>query len=994
MPYCYDRNMLLNIREMMPTASSPTFLSASEEIHDCILSVANCKDRPAHRRTAGRYRGRRAGALRKWRRRGHRAPLPAICMSNVRSLCNKMDEVNLLLRTNKDFQRNSALFFCETWLNDDITDSALDLPGFQLIRADWDTAACGKSKGGGLCFYINNNWCVDAVKTRQHCCSILESVFIECKPYYSPREFSSVVLAGVYIPPQAPVREAQRLLAEQISTTENSRPNSVILVMGDFNSCNLSHELQSYKQLVTCATRCGKTLDHFYSTIKHAYRSIPRAPLGHSDHCLIQMVPTYRQLLKRAKPTRTTVRRWTAEATEMLQDCMESTDWESLRGPEDNNNTYADTVCSYINFCEQMCLPTKVITRYNNHKPWFSKQLRELRRHKEQAYREGDLDTFRLARQNLKKAIRSAKEEYKAKLERDSSTNDPAAIWNTLRTLTNYNKKSPPTPPSPGLADDLNTFYTRYERPAVHPVHTDIPLPPSHSFPTLIMHNMKGHATTPSPGLADELHTSHTSTETSPLSLTTVPLAPPSTPLPLTITEKDVHKLFTRLKLRKAPGPDGVSPATLMHCATQLAPVFTSIFNQSISECSVPPCFKISTIVPVPKKDRITCLNDYRPVALTSVVMKCFERLILSFLKPITDPLLDPLQFAYRANRSVDDAVNLSLHHILQHLDTPSTYVRALFVDFSSAFNTILPDRLHTKLLQLQVPHLICEWITDFLTNRKQQVRLGNHLSAPLTTNTGAPQGCVLSPYLFSLYTNDCTSSHPSIRLVKFADDTTVLGLIKDNDETAYRNTVSQLAAWCTDNNLELNTNKTVEMVMDFRKHPPPHPPLLIKDTIVKVVESVKFLGTTITSDLKWEIHSSNVIKRAQQRMFFLRLLRKMNISPKIRTQFYRATIESVLTSSITVWYVASSAHTKQRLERIVRTARRLTGQEQSPVSVLHDARVRKRASRIVADPSHPAHNLFRKLPSGHRFRSISTRTTRHRNSFFPKAITLLNNPS
>ena len=419
--------------------------------------------------------------------------------------------------------------------------------------------------------------------------------------------------------------------------------------------------------------------------------------------------------------------------------------------------------------------------------------------------------------------------------------------------------------------------------------------------------------------------------------------------------------------------------------------MFSDIFNRSITECRVPPCLKTSIIVPVPKKDRITCLNDYRPVALTSVVMKSFEKLILSFLKPITDPLLDPLQFAYRANRSVDDALNLSLHHILRHLDQPSSYVRALFVDYSSAFNTILPDRLHTKLLQLHVPSPICEWITDFLTNRKQQVRAGSHLSAPLIINTGAPQGCVLSPYLFSLYTNDCLSSHSSIKLVKFADDTTVLGLIKDADETEYRDTVSQLAAWCTRNNLELNTNKTVEMVMDFRRHPPSHPPLLINSSAVQVVSSVKLLGTTITSDLKWETHSSKVIKRAHQRMFFLRLLRKMNVSPKVRSHFYRATIESVLTSSITVWYPASSAHTKNRLERIVRTASRLTGLEQEPVCVLHDGRSRQRARRIVGDPSHPAHSLFTLLPSGRRFRSIRTKTTRHLNSFFPQATTLLN---
>ncbi len=87
-------------------------------------------------------------------------------------------------------------------------------------------------------------------------------------------------------------------------------------------------------------------------------------------------------------------------------------------------------------------------------------------------------------------------------------------------------------------------------------------------------------------------------------------------------------------------------------------------------------------------------------MALTSVAMKSFERLVLPYLKDTTGPL----QFAYRANRSVDDAVNMGLHFILQHLDRPGTYVRILFVDF--AFNSIIPDTLQNKLTQLSVPSL------------------------------------------------------------------------------------------------------------------------------------------------------------------------------------------------------------------------------------------------------------------------------------------------
>ncbi len=96
----------------------------------------------------------------------------------------------------------------------------------------------------------------------------------------------------------------------------------------------------------------------------------------------------------------------------------------------------------------------------------------------------------------------------------------------------------------------------------------------------------------------------------------------------------------------------------------------------------------------------------------------------------------------------MDDTVNI-LHYILQHVDKPRNYARILFVDFSSAFNTILPDLLSDKLTQLSVPTSICQWITNFLTDRQQLVRLGKLTSITLTISTGKPQGCV-SPHCSS----------------------------------------------------------------------------------------------------------------------------------------------------------------------------------------------------------------------------------------------------
>ena len=128
----------------------------------------------------------------------------------------------------------------------------------------------------------------------------------------------------------------------------------------------------------------------------------------------------------------------------------------------------------------------------------------------------------------------------------------------------------------------------------------------------------------------------------------------------------------------------------------------------SLSQCKIPHCFKKLTIIPIPKKSTALCLNDYRPVALTSVVIKTLDRLVLQFLKSVIDPLLDQFQFVYRNNISVDHAVALGLVYVLKYIDNPNTYARILFVDFSSAFNTVIPSKRFDKVQSFGVPRFMC----------------------------------------------------------------------------------------------------------------------------------------------------------------------------------------------------------------------------------------------------------------------------------------------
>ncbi|KAI3351364.1 hypothetical protein L3Q82_005917 [Scortum barcoo] len=173
------------------------------------------------------------------------------------------------------------------------------------------------------------------------------------------------------------------------------------------------------------------------------------------------------------------------------------------------------------------------------------------------------------------------------------------------------------------------------------------------------------------------------------------------------------------------------------------------------------------------------------------------ERLLLQHLRPQTHHALDPLlQFALPGeDGSGGDAIIFLLHQSLSHLDRGSGTVRITFLDFSSAFNTIQPLLLRDKLTEMGVGSHLVAWITDYLTGR-------------------APQGPVLSPVLFTLYTSDFQYKSELCHVQKFADDTAIVGCIRSGQEDEYRELIKDFVTWCDSNHLLLNTTKTREMVV------------------------------------------------------------------------------------------------------------------------------------------------------------------------------------
>ena len=247
-------------------------------------------------------------------------------------------------------------------------------------------------------------------------------------------------------------------------------------------------------------------------------------------------------------------------------------------------------------------------------------------------------------------------------------------------------------------------------------------------------------------------------------------------------------------------------------------------------------------------------------MALTSIIVKCMDRLVCNqLIKSVTNHM-DPQQFVYKTKRGVEDATLPLFNLIASHLDTSGTTVRVLFMDFSSAFNTMQPHVLIKKLLNLEINPDLILWIRQFLYDRRQRVRLNGSLSRyPVLSDevivyTGAPQGCVLSPILFSIYSNDISCNNSFLTLIKYADDMALVGRLKDDLSLfEYCLQIDAFVSQFTSTFLKLNTTE----------------PILINNQEVQIVKSFKYLDTVLDERLSFGEHVDYVYKRAQQRLFY-----------------------------------------------------------------------------------------------------------------------------
>jgi hypothetical protein len=266
-------------------------------------------------------------------------------------------------------------------------------------------------------------------------------------------------------------------------------------------------------------------------------------------------------------------------------------------------------------------------------------------------------------------------------------------------------------------------------------------------------------------------------------------------------------------------------------------------------------------------------------------------------------------------------------------------------------------------------------------------------MSSTIITNTGAPQGCVLSPVLFTIYTSDCRSTHPDCKIIKYADDTIIVGLInKKQDTTFYQDNINRFIDWCDENYLLLNVKKTKEMVIDLGTVKVNFEDVVIKNESIERVCNYKYLGTIINCNLSWEANIDLITSKAKRRLYFLRKLKEFKIRKDILRRFYDSIIQSVCTFNMICWYGNTPDYIRQHIHRIEKSANRIIGDsEGESIEDLYNTKSLCVAKRILSNNNHPLRDQFQVMRSGVRLRCLKAKTNRTKNSFIGEAIKILN---
>ena len=392
----------------------------------------------------------------------------------------------------------------------------------------------------------------------------------------------------------------------------------------------------------------------------------------------------------------------------------------------------------------------------------------------------------------------------------------------------------------------------------------------------------------------------------------------------ISISPKGVLNQLKSLDQCKGAGPDGLSPSLLRFLSDLIYHTLANIFSYSLITGGVPDDWRTAQVLPIYKKGSRSNPLNYRPVSLTSILSKLMEHIICHNINNYLDSnnILSESQHGFRKNRGCDTQLLATVNDFVDYYDS-SLMVDVAVLDFSKAFDVVSHPKLLSKMKAIDINSTTCSWISGWLNNRTLAVRVNGSLSSERIVTSGVPQGSVLGPLLFLLFINDMpsvVSENCKIRL--FADDSLVYQHIQcQSDADQLQLDLDNLANWADTWQMKFNVSKCEHM--SIVRQPDKHVAHTYKfnDTMLKDVDSIKYLGVNIDNRLSFDNHIQEISKKATNILHLLmRNLKKAK--SKTKTIAYKTICRPILEYASHVWSPHKQKHIKG-LEALNRKAYR-----------------------------------------------------------------------